>query len=151
MLPTTVGRQKVSPQTASATMRNLLVFTALVEAVAGGALIASPAQPVALLIGATLDTPGGMIAARVAGAALLALGLACWMARDDGQSRAARGLVVAMLVYNVAVAGVLAYAGVGLKLSAIGLWPAVLLHVGLAVWCVVAVRFTNVANPPWRK
>ena len=132
-------------------MNNLFVVTALLEAIAGVALIASPAWPVSLLIGAVLDTPGGLVAARVAGAALLALGVACWQARDDTQSTASRGLVSAMLLYNVATSAVLAYAGVGLKLSEIGLWPAVLLHVGLAVWCVVSVRSTNVANPPWRK
>jgi hypothetical protein len=121
-------------------MRSLLVATALLEAVTGVALMVSPAPLVSVLAGAALDTPGGPLVARVAGAALLALGLACWLARDDGRSRAARGLVAAMLLYNMAVAAVLVYAGLGLKLSAIGLWPVVLLHGALACWCVVCLR-----------
>jgi hypothetical protein len=50
----------------------------LLEAATGVALIVSPAPPVMLLVGAALDTTGGLIVARVAGAALLAVWcLAC--------------------------------------------------------------------------
>ena len=87
-------------------MKNLLVATAIFETITGIALMVSPALPVSLLIGAALDTTGGLIIARVAAAALLSLGLACWLARDDGRSR----------------------------------WPAVLLHLALAVWCAACLR-----------
>src|SRR5208337_390627 len=109
----------------------------------GVALIVMPAPLVSLLIGAALDAPGGLIVARVAAAALLALGLACWLARHDRQGCAARGIVAAMLLYNVAAVTVLVYAGLGLKLSGIGLWPAVVLHFALAVWCIACLRPVN--------
>jgi len=112
--------------------------SALLGAATGIALMVAPAPPVKLLVGAAFDTTGGLIVARVAGAALLALGLGCWLAR----SQAARGLVAAMLFYNLAALALLIYAGLGLKLSGVGLWPAVLLHLTLAVWCTACLQPT---------
>ena len=121
-------------------MKNLLVVTAWLEAVTGMALLVSPGFPVLLLVGAALDTTAGRLVARVAGAALFALGLACWLARNDARSRAARGLVGAMSLYDLAAVTLLVHARLASKLSATGLWPAVLLHFGLAVWCIACLR-----------
>jgi hypothetical protein len=127
-------------------MKTLLILTASLEAATGLALLLSPALPVSLLLGVALDTPGGVTVARVAGAALLALGVACWLARDDRQSHAARGIVAAMSLYNVGAATVLVYAGLGLGLSGIGLWPAALLHLALAAWSIACLRPGNTSR-----
>src|SRR6266478_3737556 len=121
-------------------MNRLLKLTAIIEADAGLALMVVPAVVVRLLLGSRLDTSAAVTLGRVAGAALCALGLACWLARDDGQSRAARGLVAAMLLYNVATVAVLAFAGIGFGLHGVALWPAVVLHAVMAVWCVTCLR-----------
>src|SRR5213596_2230150 len=120
-------------------MSRFLKLTALIEAVTGLGLLAVPAIVVWLLLGAEIS--GASIPlSRVAGAALLALGVACWLARDDTQSRAARGLVVAMLLYNIPATAVLAFAGIGLGLHGVALWPAVVLHAVMAIWCIVCLR-----------
>jgi hypothetical protein len=121
-------------------MKNLLTVTAGIEAATGLALLGLPWLVVSLLLGGSLDTPAALVVARVTGAALLSLGVACWLARNDEKNRAAVGVVTAMLMYNVAAVAVLAYAGIGLGLSGIGLWPAVLLHAAMAVWCIACLR-----------
>jgi hypothetical protein len=118
----------------------LLIVTALGETAIGLTLLFSPPLVAGLLLAATLDAPAALIVGRIAGAALLSLGGACWLARDDGPSRAGRGLVAAMLLYNCAAVGVLANAGAGVGLVGVLLWPAVALHAALAVWCIACLR-----------
>jgi hypothetical protein len=120
-------------------MKRFLTLTAILEGATGLALIALPTIVVRLLLGAEIS--GASIPlGRVAGAALLALGVACWLARDDRQSRAARGLVVAMLMYNLVATAVLAFAGISLGLHGVVLWPAVVLHAAMGAWCVACLR-----------
>ena len=121
-------------------MKALLIVTALLEAAAGFALAASPSLPISLLLGSPLDRHSGSVVGRLAGVALLTLGLVCWLARNDQQNRVTAGPVAAMLFYNVVVATLLAYARLGLGLSGIGLWPTVALHAGLALWCIGCLR-----------
>jgi len=126
-------------------VKNLLIATAGIEAATGLALLVLPSLVVSLLLGTSLDAPAALVVARVGGAALLAIGVACWLARNDQQSRAATGLVAALLLYNIAAVAVLIYAGTGLSLSGIGLWPAVVLHAALAIWCVACLRLKPVS------
>jgi len=117
-------------------MRRLLIATAVFETGAGVALVSIPSVVVTLLVGAPLTTPAAVTVARVGGAGLLALGVACGLARNDAASGAGRALVVAMLVYNVGAVVILGYAGIWLRPVGVALWPAVTLHGAMAVWCV---------------
>src|SRR5271166_2815395 len=122
-------------------MKTLYTVTAVIELGAGLALLCCPSATVALLVGgAPLEAPAAWTVARVGGAGLLALGVACWLARGDTQSRAARGLVAAMLLYDLAAVAVLAFAGIGLALHGVALWPAVVIHAAMTFWCVVCLR-----------
>ena len=123
-------------------MKRLLKLTGIIETATGLGLVAVPSVVVRLLLGSPLGTSAAVVLARVAGAALLALGVACWLARDDTQSRATRGLIVAMLMYNLIATAVLAFAGIGLGLHGVALWPAVILHAAMAIWCVTSLRRT---------
>jgi hypothetical protein len=120
--------------------RNLLIVSAVVETSIGVTLLLSPSLVAGLLLGASLETPAAVVVGRMTGAALLSLGGACWLARDDGPSRAVRGLLVAMLLYNGAAVAVLANAGAGMRLDGLLMWPTVALHSALAIWCVECVR-----------
>jgi len=126
-------------------MKALPIVTAVIEVGAGMALMGFPSAAAMLLLGTPLETSAALTVARVAGAGLLALGVACWFARSDMQSHAAIGLVAAMFLYNAAAAAVLAYAGIWLGLHGALLWPAVFLHAAMAVWCAACLlrRPTN--------
>jgi len=117
-------------------MNTLLILTGFIEVGAGLALLGFPSAAMALLLGSGLDTPAAVALARLAGVALLALGVACWLAHYDSRTRAARGVITAMTLYNFGAAVVLGVAGTQLHPAGIALWPAVLLHAALAVWCV---------------
>ena len=124
----------------SSLVKTLLTITAAVEAATGVALAVAPGSVVLLLLGSPLESPAGQVISRVLAAALFSLGAACWLARDEAQSRTAAGLIAAMLLYNIAVVSLLVYARVGLGMSGIGFLPAVILHAALSVWCVACSR-----------
>ena len=117
-------------------MKLLLTFAAVLEAGAGLVLLLLPIATSSALLGAPLDTPSGLVVARIAGAALVALAIACWQARNGERESAAIGVVEAMLFYNFAAAMVLMYANIRLHLRSALLWPVIVLHLGVGAWCV---------------
>jgi hypothetical protein len=119
------------------------IATALIEAGAGLLLVLFPSMPLVLLLGVSQVSAEASVIARVAGAALLALGVACWLARKDSVSRAASGLIVAMLLYNISVGAILVFAAIVDGLHGIALWPGVALHVAMAIWCLACLRGTR--------
>jgi hypothetical protein len=114
----------------------LLAVTAMGEGGTGLLLLAVPGVPLALLFGVEHAPPVAAFVARFAGGALLAIGVACWLGRGDALGEARLPLIAGALVYDAAAAGLLAYAGLSLGFLGVALWPAVVLHATLAVWCV---------------
>src|SRR4051794_17081679 len=106
------------------TMKTLQSMTAVVEAAAGLALLGVPSITASLLLGTPLESAAAVSLARVGGAAILALAIICWLTRLEPDKGASRGLIIAMLFYNIAVAAVLAFAGVSGGLYGALLWPA---------------------------
>ena len=120
--------------------RTLLTVTAVLEAGTGLGILALPSVVSSLIVGALLDTVAALVFARVAGVALLALGVACWLARHDEGARAVRGLVGAMALYNVGVLALLAHAALAWGASGMALWPVVVGHAVMALWCMVNLK-----------
>ena len=107
----------MSGQNERHTMNRVLIFTAAGEAAIGLALLLVPSLVGQLLLGTEL-TGIAVTVARVAGIALIGLGLACWPGKA----------LIGMLTYSAAVALYLAYIGFAGGSSGMLLWPAVVVH-----------------------
>jgi len=118
-------------------MKSVLTITALIEGVTGLALAIMPSLVVSILLGTSLTDISAILIARLAGAALITIAIACWLSRSNTQSAV---MVKAMLGYNVFSTVLLVYAVLVEQISGPGLWPAVLLHFGLLVWCLSSLR-----------
>jgi hypothetical protein len=101
-------------------MRRVLALAAAGEIATGLALLLVPSLVGRLLLGEDL-TGIAIPVARVAGIALIALGVACWPGTP----------LVGMLIYSAAVSLYLAYVGYAGGHGGVLLWPAVALHVAL--------------------
>jgi hypothetical protein len=103
------------------TVKNVLAFAAVSEIATGTALLLAP-----LLVGKLLfdvELVGiAMTMARVAGFALIGLGVACWPGTP----------LLGMVTYSVTAALFLAYVGLSGGPSGLLLWPAVIAHGVLA-------------------
>ena len=99
-------------------MKKILIFTALAEAGTGVILLAYPPIVARLLFDAEI-VGAGVIMSRLAGIALIGLGVALWPGTP----------LAGMLTYSVVVTLYLVYVGFAGGMIGILLWPAVVLHV----------------------
>jgi hypothetical protein len=108
-------------------MKRLLTLAAVAEAATGLALLVVPAFVGRLLLGAEL-TGVSIPVARVAGIALIALGIACLP-----------GLaLLGMLIYSALATAYLSYVGICGEWAGPLLWPAVVVHAVLTLFLAVA-------------
>lgn len=106
------------------TLKRILMLSAIVEIVTGIALIGIPMSVVELLLGVWAPWTSIWIG-RIAGVALLSLGVACWPGSENNPQPAAwRG----MLVYNALVAACLVYLATVGKIGGVLIWPAAVGH-----------------------
>jgi hypothetical protein len=123
-----------------------LLATACAEAATGACLIVAPAVLLSLLLGVENVASVAILLARLAGAALLAIGIASWMAKADTPNPAQFGLLAGILFYNAAAALLLAFAGAVSKMQGILLWPVVAFHVLMAIWTLTCMHSDDAAG-----
>lgn len=124
-------------------MKLLLMLTAIFEAPVGVVMLIAPSLFFSTVLGVELDTPAGSIAGRIAGAAILSLAISCWQGRNAERGSASTGIVTAMLFYNFTVNTVLVYAGTAMGIQSPLLWPVIVIHAALAVWCLLVLWRTK--------
>jgi hypothetical protein len=105
-------------------MKNVLAFAAAGEAVLGLILLVYPPLVVRLLFDAEISS-AGVVMSRVAGIALVALGVACF---SGGATH--RGLL-GMLTYSLLATLYLVYLGIRGEWVGSLLWPAAAIHAAL--------------------
>jgi hypothetical protein len=110
-------------------MKRALIIAAVGEGITGLALLLAPSLVGVLLLGEPLVGLATVVA-RVAGLALIGLGLACWPGPP----------ALGMLAYSGSVALALAYLGLSAGLRGVLLWPAVAAHVALSASLLGALR-----------
>jgi small-conductance mechanosensitive channel len=120
-------------------MKKLFTITAIAEFVTGLGMVALPRLLIKLIFGSSVDTYLSLTIARIAGVAIISLAVACWFARKDEKSPAAKGLVISLLLYNSGITILLIIAGLAYTSAGIGLWPVVLVHLFMSVWCIMSL------------
>jgi hypothetical protein len=119
-------------------LRLLLLLSGGLEILAGSAALIIPAPVVSLLLGSPLDSIG-VVLARLFGAGVFALGLACLKARDDVWSPAGLAVSIGITSYNVLAAVVLLWTAAGSGLGGLLLWGAGIGHATLGALFVSAL------------
>jgi hypothetical protein len=105
----------------------LLGLGGVLETVAGLGLLVDPSGGALALLGSSMEGPGIAIG-RIGGGGLVALGIACWLARKTPRAPASVGVAWAYLAYNVITCITLAWASVALGSDSLPALGASILH-----------------------
>jgi Na+-driven multidrug efflux pump len=107
-------------------LKKLLTLAAIGETATGLALLIVPSLVVRLLFDAEIVRVG-VVMSRLAGIALIGLGVACWPGTDTRQASCG------MVTYSVLAMLYLTYIGVRGEWVGLLLWPAVVVHAVLTL------------------
>ncbi|XSC44734.1 hypothetical protein ACF1BQ_046210 [Bradyrhizobium sp. RDT10] len=118
-------------------MKTALIVAAVCEGATGLALLIAPSFVGQMLLGEQLVGVASPVA-RVAGMALIALGVACWPGPP----------LAGMLVYSALATLYLAYLGLAGGFAGFLLWPAAALHAILLAFLISAFAENRAARAP---
>ena len=128
--------------------RALLIASASIEFLAGIGLISGPGVVVPLVLGTPMEAPAAFAVCRMAGAALISLGIVCLYALRDTESAATDGIIIGMLFYNVAIPVLFVYLRFSANMNGSGLLPAAALHTIMTAWCLLSLRVRQSKSSP---
>ncbi len=117
--------------------RYLVWVMTVLELLAGLSLLLLPGFALNVLLGTPDPSPEAVGISRLAGVALIAIGVMC---HSGAAATVSWWVLAGMLVYNVGATAALAYIGAGQGLSGPLLWPAVLLHAALTLWVLLCLQ-----------
>jgi hypothetical protein len=112
-------------------MKKVLILSAVSEAALGLVLLVYPPIVVRLFLDAEIAGTG-IVMGRLAGIALIALGVACWPGSATAQA------LWGMLTYSALATLYMAYLGIGGEWVGVLLWPATVIHAILTTLLVRA-------------
>ena len=113
--------------------QRVLAISCGIEAATGVLLLVAPAVVAKLLLGTGIEG-AAIIVGNIAGVALFSLAIACWPRVEPMGD----GSYLAMMVYNLLVALLLAETGASGAASGILLWPAVVIHLVFTILIALA-------------
>lgn len=113
----------------------ILAFAAIIELLTGVLLLIYPEIVIRFLFDASL-VGAGIIISRIAGASLIALGMACWPYAFI--KKTFQGLT-AMLTYSLIATIYLGYVGLFEETTGLLLWPAVAFHSAITIFLVLGL------------
>lgn len=114
----------------------LLLVTGVVEVMVGIGFLLTPGVVLVVLLGIKQAPSETLFVGRITGAAILGIGLVSWLMRTDTAQWSQRRLISGITVYTIAAAVLLVFAGVSSNMVGIMLWPGVIFHTALGVWCL---------------
>jgi hypothetical protein len=120
-------------------IQTLFVMMAVLEILMGISLLLAPAFVINLLLGAEISTGTEFTICRIGGSALIALGMICWLARQDVKSGASKALVGGLFTYNAFVSITLANSAYISQITPL-LIAALVVHLILGITCVFQLR-----------
>lgn len=116
--------------------RTVLLIAAWFEILVGASFVLALNLQSQMLFGATVEGAGAGFG-RLAGIALIGLGVACLPAKlEEARQRAVRVL----FVYNIGAAILIAWIGATTTFSGVVLWPIVLVHAVIALALALSLR-----------
>ena len=119
-------------------LKLLLTLCGSLEILAGLTALIAPGPLLSLLLGGPVD-PISSVLARLFGAGVFALGLACVKARHDVASPAGLAVSIGITAYNFLAAVVLLWTAAEMGLGGLLLWGAGIAHAALGLLFVSAL------------